>query len=169
MPFFNDQMWLYTVDPQAEIPIMLINQHIGFDAEEGYGVMGDLFQKELLQLDTLCIESNRKLIQIWVNSPGGVVEDGLSIYSAILRTQTKVDTICVGLCASIAGVIFEAGRKRIMSDYGYLMFHDPYGSDDAKGMEAITNMIITAIASRTGKTEDEIAAVMKKTTWLGAE
>lgn len=166
---FNNQYWMYTVDPEAEEPVMLINTHIGFDQEEGFGCMGDMFQRELLQLDALCIQTNKKRIQVWINSPGGIVEDGMSIYSAILKTTTKVDTICVGIAASIAGVIFQAGRSRIMSDYAYLMYHNPYGSDDDKGMAAITDMIVIAIAARTGKSKDEIAKIMNKTSWIGAE
>jgi len=160
---------MYTVDPEAEEPVMLINTHIGYDPDEGFGCMGDMFQRELLQLDALCIETNKKRIQIWINSPGGIVEDGMSIYSAILKTTTKVDTICVGLAASIAGVIFQAGRTRIMSDYAYLMYHNPYGSDDDKGMAAITDMIVIAIAARTGKPKDEIIKLMNKTSWIGAD
>ncbi|HLZ86977.1 MAG TPA: ATP-dependent Clp protease proteolytic subunit [Puia sp.] len=166
---FNNQYWMYTVDPEAEEPVMLINTHIGYDPDEGFGCMGDMFQRELLQLDALCIESNKKRIQVWINSPGGIVEDGMSIYSAILKTTTKVDTICVGLAASIAGVIFQAGRTRIMSDYAYLMYHNPYGSDDDKGMAAITDMIVIAIAARTGKPKEEIIKLMNKTSWIGAD
>lgn len=167
--FYNNQFWLYTVDPDAERPVMLINTHIGFDEVEGFGVMGDAFQKELLQLDALCIENNKGPIQVWINSPGGIVTDGMSIYSAILKSTTKVDTYCVGMAASIAGVIFQAGRTRIMSDYAYLMYHDPYGSDDKKGLAAMTDMIIKMIAGRSGKPEDEVAKIMNKTTWIGAE
>jgi ATP-dependent Clp endopeptidase proteolytic subunit ClpP len=166
---YDNQFWLYTVDPGAEEPVMLINTHIGYDADEGFGCMGDMFQRELLQLDALCIESNKKRIQVWINSPGGIVEDGMSIYSGILKTTTKVDTYCIGMAASIAGVIFQAGRTRIMADYGYLMYHNPYGSDDDKGMAAITDMIVIAIAARTGKTKDEIIKMMNKTSWIGAD
>lgn len=166
---YNNQYWIYTVDPEAEEPVMLINTHIGFDAEEGFGCMGDMFQRELLQLDALCIETNKKRIQVWINSPGGIVEDGMSIYSAILKTTTKVDTYCIGMAASIAGVIFQAGRTRIMSDYAYLMYHNPYGSDDKDGMAAITDMIVIAIAARTGKAQNEIIKIMNRTSWIGAE
>ena len=165
----QNQMWLYTVDPDAEEPVMLINKHIGFDETDGWGIMGDLFQRELLSLDVLCQESNRKKIQVWINSPGGIVEDGMSIYSAILKSVTKCDTYCVGMAASISGVIFQAGRTRYMADYSYLMYHNPYGSDDDKGMAAVTDMIVKMIAGRTGKSEDEIIKVMNKTSWIGAE
>lgn len=165
----NNTYWLYTVNPEADEPVMLINNHIGFDQEEGFGIMGDLFQRELLALDQVCLETNKKRIQVWINSPGGIVEDGMSIFSAIQKSTTKVDTYCVGMAASIAGVIFQAGSKRIMSDYAYLMYHNPYGSDDDKGMTAITDMIVTMIAGRTGKSKDDIQKMMDQTSWISAE
>lgn len=164
-----NQYWCYTVNPEAEEPVMLINNHIGFDEEEGYGIMGDLFQRELLALDQYCIETNKKRIQVWINSPGGIVDDGMSIFAAIQKSTTKVDTYCVGMAASIAGVIFQAGARRVMSDYAYLMYHNPYGSDDDKGMAAITDMICKMICGRTGKSQAEIQKMMDKTSWIGAD
>src|SRR4051794_5419098 len=98
-----NEFWLYTVDPAADEPIMLIDKHIGFDEVEGSGIMGDIFQKELLALDGM----GKSRIQVWINSPGGLVSDGYNIYNAILKSQTKVDTYCTGMAASIAGVIFQ--------------------------------------------------------------
>lgn len=164
-----NQFWLYTVNPDAEDPVMLINDHIGFDEEEGFGIMGALFQKELLALDQICLETNKKRIQVWINSPGGIVEDGMSIFSAIQKSTTKVDTYCVGMAASIAGVIFQAGARRVMSDYAYLMYHNPYGSDDDKGMAAVTDMICKMIAGRTGKSVVDIQKMMDKTSWISAD
>jgi ATP-dependent Clp protease protease subunit len=158
--------FLYTVDPLAEEPIMLINDVIGWDAERGNGIIGAQFQNELLALDAL----GKKRIQVWINSPGGNVTDGYDIYAAILKTKTAVDTICTGVAASIAGVIFQAGRKRIMMDYSFLMYHNPYNDDGStdKGLEAIRESIATMIASRTGKSEEIIKRIMNKTTYISA-
>lgn len=158
------ETFLYTVDPSADEPIMLIDKHIGYDEADGFGIMGDLFQKELLALDSM----GKKRIQVWINSPGGIVSDGYNIYNACLKSKTPVDTYNVGICASIAGVIFQAGRKRIMADYSQWMCHDPYGGDDDKGLAAIRNSLATMIASRCGKSEMEVKAMMSKTTWIGA-
>ena len=87
---------------------MLINKHIGYDQEEGPGIDGAIFQQELLQLDNL----GKKRIQVWINSPGGLVSDGYSIYTSILKSKTPVDTYAFGSVASIAAVIFQAGRRR---------------------------------------------------------
>ena len=89
---------MYTVDTSADEPIMLINSHIGFDPEDGMGVDGAQFQRELLELDSM----GKKRIQVWINSPGGNVMDGYNIFSAICDSKTPVDTYAKGVVASIA-------------------------------------------------------------------
>lgn len=155
--------FIYVVNPESDEPIMLLDKHIGFDEDEGYGVDGAVFVRELMRLDSL----NKKSIKIWINSPGGIVMDGYNIYNAILKTKTKVDTVCVGIAASIAAVIFQAGRKRVMNEYALLMYHNPYGgnSDELKKMRV---SIATMIAGRTDKTVDEILKIMDRTTWITA-
>ena len=154
----------YCVDPSVDEPIMLINKHIGFDEKEGQGIDGSLFQQELLMLDNM----GKKRIQVWINSPGGIVMDGYSIYNAILKSKTKVDTYNVGIAASIAAVIFQAGRNRIMADYSLLMYHNPYGGEGGEELEKMKKSLATMIAQRTGKSEAEILAIMAKTTWITA-
>jgi ATP-dependent Clp endopeptidase proteolytic subunit ClpP len=161
---------LYTVDINADEPIMLINKHIGFDSADGPGIIGDLFQRELLQLDSL----GKKRIQVWINSPGGSVSDGYAIYNAILKSNTPVDTYCVGMAASIAAVIFQAGRKRIMADYGILMYHNPFiagGSitpSEKKMLDVMRESIITMICTRCGMDEKEMGYIMDRTTFIDA-
>jgi len=161
--FFN-----YTIDYLAEEPIMLIDRHIGIDENGQMGIMGDQFANELLALDGM----GKKRIQVWINSVGGNVMDGMSIYNAILRTKTKVDTYNVGVAASTAGWIFLAGRKRYMNDYAILMMHNPYIDSEAaqdKGLEAFTNSITTMISNRCGKTYEEVANMMNEESWLSAD
>ena len=64
--------FIYTQNSDSDEPILLIDGHIGFDEEDGQGVDGGQVLRELLYLDTL----NKKRIQVWINSPGGVVMDG---------------------------------------------------------------------------------------------
>lgn len=145
-------------------PIMLINRHIGQDDEDGPGIIGDLFQNELLELDGL----GKKRIQVWINSPGGSVVDGYAIYNAILKSKTPVDTYCVGIAASIAGVLFQAGRKRVMCDYGILMYHNPFGGDP-KTLSAMKDSLIKMISNRCGMSENDVAGMMARTTYISAE
>lgn len=143
---------------------MLINKHIGFDKEDGVGIMGDQFQQELLFLDTL----DKKRIQVWINSPGGSVIDAMSIYSAILKSSTKVDTYCVGIAASAAGLIYQAGRKRYISDYGKVMIHPPSGGDP-KTMNAFKDSVVTMLTSRSKMSSEDCSYLMDRTTWIGAD
>lgn len=154
---------MYTVDASSDEPIMLLNKHIGYDPEDGYGIDGALFQEELLRLDGM----GKKRIQVWINSPGGLVVDGMGIYHAILKSKTKVDTYNVGLAASIAAVIFQAGRKRIMSDYAVLMYHNAFNGAD-KSLEVL-NESINQMISRSGMNKDEIESMMNCETFLDAE
>lgn len=134
------------------------------DDIDGMGIMGDLFQQELLTLDGMGL----KRIQVWINSPGGVVMDGYNIYNAILKSNTPVDTYNVGIAASIAGVIFMAGRKRIMSDYASLMMHNPFGGTDKKQLDAMKNSLVTMLSAKCGITPDEVSYLMDRTTWINA-
>ena len=155
----------YCVDSKSNEPIMLINKHIGIDDIEGQGIDGAKFMEELLYLDTL----NKSRIQVWINSPGGSVIDGYSIFSTILKTKTPVDTYAVGAVASIAAVIFEAGRKKIMTDYSWLMYHNPFGGENKAQLDTIKQSIVTMIAQRSGISEVEVSKLMDRDTYLPPE
>ena len=155
---------IYCIDENIDEPIMLINTHIGYDDDEGMGIDGALFQKELLYLDTL----GKKRIQIWINSIGGVVMDGYSIASAIIKTKTPVDTFNVGICASIAGVIFMCGRNRVAMDYSLLMIHKPSGGNDEKVLELMQESLVTMLTAKSGLTMEQVSALMDATSWINA-
>ena len=155
---------IYCIDENIDEPIMLINTHVGFDDQEGMGIDGALFQKELLYLDTL----GKKRIQIWINSIGGVVMDGYSIASAILKTKTPVDTFNVGICASIAGVIFMCGRNRVAMDYSLLMIHKPSGGNDEKVLELMQESLVTMLTAKSGLTSEKVSVLMDATSWINA-
>jgi len=150
----------YCINTEAETPIMFIDKHIGWDELDGQGVMGDVFMKELMYLDTLGKEN----IEILINSPGGVVTDGMSIYHSIRAAKTPITTHCIGLAASIAAVIFQAGDKRIMNDYGILMLHNPSGGD-SKSLYNFKEAILAMVA-RSGVNEAKISKLMDGETWM---
>ena len=152
----------YIVDENADEPIMLLNREIG--QEDGM-VSGADFQEQLMYLDSL----GKKRIQVWINSVGGSVVDSYNIYNAILKSNTPVDTYNVGICASMAGAIFMAGRKRIMSDYAKLMMHPVQGSTDTKAYQSFMNSISEMISAKSNLSAEEVTNMMQSTTWLGAE
>lgn len=155
---------MYCIDPNSDEPIMLLNRHIGIDAEDGMGIDGALFQQELLQLDTM----GKKRIQVWINCPGGIVMDGYNIFNAILKSNTPVDTYNIGIAASIAGVIFMAGRKRVMADYASLMIHPPQGGSDRKQLDTISESLVTMLSAKSSLSNTEVKYLMDRTSWLNS-
>jgi len=155
--------FLYTIDPNAECPIMLIDRHIGYDSEDGEGIMADKFCRELMFLDTL----NKSKIDVWINSPGGNVLDGLQIFNTILKIKTKVDTHNVGMAASIAFPIWLSGRNRYMMDNAVGMVHPTSGGDETI-RKVLEDSINTMISSRSYLTSEKIAGMMAATTWMNA-
>jgi ATP-dependent protease ClpP protease subunit len=170
--------FLYCENPDADIPKMFIDNEIGGKNADGSPnlnyIQGNEFLKELLYLSDL---ENKSKIEVWINSPGGVVGEGQSIYAAALASKAEVDTVCYGLAASIAGVIFQAGKVRKMFSNAHLMYHPAYSQDGTidKGLKAANESVCIMIAKRTGKTEDDIWAIMNrgkaddKGSWIGAE
>lgn len=143
---------------------MLLDRHIGFDSEDGMGIDGAAFAAELLQLDNM----DKKAIQVWINCPGGSVMDGMNIYNAILKSKTPVDTYNMGIAASMGGVCFMAGRKRVMADYAKLMLHNPGGSDDRKQIDSMKDSLVTMLSAKSTVTAEDVSYLMDRTTWLNS-
>jgi ATP-dependent protease ClpP protease subunit len=154
----------YVIDANADEPIMLILTHIGYDEQMGQGVDGSEFLKELLTLDSM----GKSRIQVWINSVGGSVIDGWSILGGMLKTKAKVDTYNIGVAASTAGWLFQAGRERTMSDYALWMGHNPSGGG-GEVLERMRNSIITTISQRTGMTTEDVGAMLDKETYMDAQ
>lgn len=152
--------WIYTIDPTADEPAMLISKHIGAD---DMGVDGAQFQKELYTLKAM----GKTNIMVYINSVGGSVIDGMSIYDAIL--ESGANTCAVGIVASIAAVFFQAGKKRYMADYSSLMFHNPYsesGDVDDDTLNVMKKSLITMISSRSNVDPLIVEEMMNRTTWI---
>lgn len=158
--------FLYTIDELDLEPIMLIDKHIG-NIDGDMGIMGDQFSRELLALDGM----GKRRIKVYINSIGGVVVDAMQIYSTINECKTPVDTYNMGIAASAAGLIHQAGRKRYMNDYALLMVHDPFnpdGEDDTELTSKFKDSVLTMLSAKCNKPEAEISAMMAKETWLTA-
>ena len=160
----NQSDLLYTKYVNTDCPIMLINGDIGDGPGE---INGQRFADELYSLD----ESGVGCVKIYINSMGGSVSDGMSIFDAILNTRMKVVTYCSGMCHSIAAIIWLAGDERYMTDYGSLMFHNPFnvdGSED-KGLDIIRKCLLVMVERRSEFDEDVVEALMNMETWMMAD
>ena len=105
------------------------------------------------------------LIRVLINSEGGSVLYGMSVYSTI--ANSRVDTECVieGLAASMASIIWAAGRRSLMRDYAILMIHNPMlpdeeGEDVSDMVQAFTRQIETIYRKRFGLKAGHIRAIM---------
>ena len=126
---------------------------------------GALFQEELMWLDTL----GKKKINVWINSGGGSIIQAMNIFSAITKSKTPVDTYNMGICASSAGAIFMAGRKRFMCDYAQFMMHPVSGADDQQAMNAFKESCVAMLGAKSDLNSDTISYMMDVTTWIGLD
>lgn len=114
-------------------------------------------------------------INVYVNSYGGEVAEGLAIYNALRRHKAKVVTHCEGFACSIASVIFMAGDERIMSESSLLMIHNAWTIVDgnaeqlrkcADDLEKITAASVAAYKAHSTLSEEEIKALMDAESWI---
>ena len=81
----------------------------------------------IAQLLHLAYEDSKKDIQLYINSPGGSVYDGLAIYDTMQYIKPDVQTICVGLAASMGAFLLSSGTKgkRFALPHSKIMIHQP--------------------------------------------
>lgn len=123
-------------------------------AAEFVGVM--TFLEDLDEIDT---------VEIRLNSPGGSVLAGFSMYSAIKSSSKNTVTINEGVCASICSVLFLAGQTRIAFDYSTFMIHNAHGGGE-NALEAINESIQVIYQPFLG---DESIQLMEDETWMNAK
>lgn len=111
----------------------LLKDRIIFISGEINDTMADLIVAQLLYLES---EDPKKDIQIYINSPGGVITSGLAIYDTMQYVKPDVSTICIGMAASMAAVLLAAGTKgkRFALLNADVMIHQPLGG--AQGQAA---------------------------------
>lgn len=161
----------YKIEAKGKKAEIWIYEYIGEDFWSGNGVTAKNFQKDLA-----AVEASQ--IDLHINSPGGDVFDGITIYNLLKQHSAKITTYIDGLAASIASVIALAGDRVLMAENAIYMVHNPWGFSmgDANDMrktadvlDKIRGSMTTTYMSKTGKTEDEIVAVLDDETWMDAQ
>jgi ATP-dependent protease ClpP protease subunit len=131
------------------------------------GVNGSDFANEMAYLATC---TNK--INVRINSGGGSVLDAMAIQASILNSKVPCECYIDGIAASAAATIAVSGRKCYMADNGIFMIHnavDTKGGAEKKVMDVFNESIATILTNRTGKSNDEIVAMMAKETWMNAK
>ncbi len=117
-------------------------------------------------------------IKLHINSPGGDVFDGIAIFNALKFHGAAITVYIDGLAASMASVIAMVGNPVIMPENTMMMIHKPWGfaggdADDMRDyadlLDKVESVLIPAYAAKTGKSHDEIAAMLEDETWLTGE
>lgn len=170
MSFTKKSDWLYYAPANAagEPATVQIFDQIGEDWFGGSGLSAKQFS------DVLAEVGNGPLL-VEINSPGGNVWDGLSIYNQLRGRKAPVTTRVVGIAASIASIIALAGDRVEMADAALMMIHDPSGmasgtSDDmrkmADALDQHAQVLVGVYAKKTGRSPESIRAAMKAETWF---
>ncbi len=132
----------------------LLNERIIFLGSEISDPVANVVMAQLLHLES---EDPDKDINVYINSPGGIVTAGLAIYDTIQYIKPDVSTICIGQAASMAAVLLAAGtpNKRFALPNSRIIIHQPHGGITGQ----VTDIDIQAKEMlRTRKTLDEIIA-----------
>ncbi|MBW4553437.1 MAG: ATP-dependent Clp protease proteolytic subunit [Aphanocapsa sp. GSE-SYN-MK-11-07L] len=131
----------------------------------------------LLYMDS---EDQNKDVFIYINSPGGSVTAGLSIYDTMQHVKSPIVTICVGLAASMGSFLLTAGApgKRLALPHSRIMIHQPSGgtrgqaSDieiEAREILRIRRQLNGIYAERTGQTLEKIEKDMDRDYFMSAQ
>jgi len=134
----------------------------------GSAVDDDVANIIIAQFLFLESEDPDKDIQLYVNSPGGVVTAGLAIYDTMQYVRCSVSTICVGQAASMGAVLLGAGSKgrRFALPHSRIMIHQPLGGArgqatdieiQAREIRHVKDVITDILQRSTGKNREDIA------------
>jgi len=130
----------------------------------------------LMYLDSL----NNDEIKFYINSPGGYVTSGFSMYDTIKSIKSPVSTICTGLAASMGSILLSAGEKgrRFIQPHARVMIHQPSGGarGQASDIEITAQEILKTkelsaqiLAKNCGQKVDKIMKDFNRDHWMGAD
>ena len=155
----------------------LLKDRIIFLGEEVNETTASLVVAQLLFLES---EDPGKDIQLYINSPGGMVTAGLAIYDTMQYIKCDVSTICIGLAASMGAFLLAGGAKgkRFALPNAEIMIHQPSGGAKGQATEieiAAENILKTKkklneiLAANTGQTVEKIAEDTERDNFMSAE
>ena len=135
----------------------------------------------IAQLLFLAHEDPKKDIKLYINSPGGSVYDGLAIIDTMNYIEPDVQTIGIGLQASMGAMLLSSGAKgkRFVLPNSRIMIHQPsYGSPTSKVTDQeielkeglyLKKLLIEMLAKNTGQDEKTVEKDMDRDNWMSAE
>ena len=142
----------------------LLKDRIVFIGETIDDHLSNLVVAQMLFLES---EDPDKDVNIYINSPGGVITSGLAIYDTMQYIKCPVSTICVGQAASMAAVLLAGGDpgKRVALPSSRIMLHQPLGGAQGQAVDIqihareimrLKERIHEILVRHTGRSEKEI-------------
>ena len=148
-------------------PIIELYGPIGFFADDSGALIGESGDNLASALNYLAT-AGKKRIKVYINSYGGKVEDAQSMFAAIKSCPIPVDTVNVGVCASSAGIVLQAGKQRYATSWSKFMCHEASGGS-LSDLQAINDAVAKMLCEASGIDEIKMAEMMRATTWLNAD
>lgn len=146
------------------------------------GVPVTEYVSNVIQAQLLFLESTdpKRDIQMFINSPGGSVIDGLGIYDTMQYVSPDVATICTGLAASMGAVLLAAGKqgKRSCLFHSHVMIHQPMGGAQGqvsdieityKLIKKMQKSLYEVLANHTGQPYEKIEEDCDRDNWMSGE
>ncbi len=160
-----------------DIYSLLLKERIVFLGTPINDQVANLIIAQLLFLER---EDPDKGINLYINSPGGVISSGMAIYDTMNLIKPEVSTICLGMAASMATILLSGGQKgkRYVLPNSTVHMHQPLGGaqGQASDIEIAAREIIrlqdkirTMLSENTGQTYDKIARDTDRDYYLTAE
>lgn len=155
----------------------LLKERIVFVNGPIHDGMSQLIVAQLLHLEA---ENPKKEISMYINSPGGVVHAGMSIYDTMQYIRPKVSTLICGMAASMGSVIAVGGEPgmRLALPNSEIMVHQPSGgaqgmaSDmliSARHIERTRERLYDVYVKHTGQDRDTVVEALDRDKWMTPE
>lgn len=155
----------------------LLKERIVILSEEVNDVTASLITAQLLFLEA---EDPEKDIQFYINSPGGSVSDGLMIFDTMQHIKPDVQTICMGMAASMGAFLLAAGTKgkRFILPNAEVMIHQPSGgaqgqSTDiqiaAQHIQRTKDRLNRILSEKTGQPIERVTLDTDRDNWMTAQ
>ena len=155
----------------------LLKERIIFISGPIHDGMSTLIVAQLLFLEA---ENPKKEISIYINSPGGVVSSGLSIYDTMQYIRPKVATMCIGQAASMGSLLLAAGENgmRYCLPNSRVMVHQPSGGFQGQASDveihaqeilSIKEKLNTILSTHSGQKIDKIAKDSDRDNFMSPE
>lgn len=132
----------------------LLKDRIIFLSGEINDSVANIVVSELLYLDNI----NHEDIYLYINSPGGSITSGMSIYDTMNFVSSKVITIGLGMCASMAAFLLSSGNTRLALPNTEIMIHQPIGGAQGQATD------IKIAAERIIKLKEKLNKILAKNT-----